>query len=275
MKTYRNDRLGFEIDIPDEWPRPISLDAHSLLFMRTRVESLNFVVGPLLPERLLAYSEGEFTAYARKQGYTDLDFGRISAGGKNHLWARYQMHGGLWTKKYMIVFAYVEYDATATCYQPRYLPEREKVWDEIISSFRPTQAGQRIVDAIDDSRRRIGGDLYAKGSEAAGQERYAEACDLLQQCLEQDPDHTLAHKELAFILKNTGDLTGALAHRLIVKRLDPTDEVNRFNLAGIFFMLNQREDALREIDEWLCMHPSDRRFMGLKKAILEREPEER
>ena len=115
MKTYCNEKLGFEIDVPDEWPSPQTLGPDALLFDRAPMERFNFVIGLLLPERLQEYTEFEFRTYIQKQGFTDLDFGRIAVGGKDHVWARYRMRDGTWTKKYMIVFAGIEFAITASC----------------------------------------------------------------------------------------------------------------------------------------------------------------
>jgi len=269
MKNYKNRTHGFEIDIPKHWPNPIELTPESLVFNCTPKESLNFVVGPLIPERISEYTEFEFRQYAQKKGYSNLDFGRISVGNKNHVWARYNM-GGLWTKKYMIVFGGIEYSITATCYFPEMLTEMEKVWDAVVGSFLLSKEREEDIAYLNLNRSQIAGELYAQAYELISRGIYMEACNLLNQCLENDPDHILAHKELAFILKNTGDVKGALPHRQIVKRLDPSDKVNCFNLAGILAMLGEKETALQEIEELLLMEPDNPVFNSLRKAVLER-----
>lgn len=270
MKTYRNSDFGFEIDIPEQWPNPIILTPDSLVFDRTPRESLNFVIGPLAPERLLEYTEFEFRQYIQRQGYTDLKFGRIMVGDKNHIWARYSMGSGLWAKKYMIVFAGVEYSITATCYFSEMLRELETDWDKIVSSFRLSEEREKDVADLNLIRIQAAGELYATAYNYSSNGQYTEACALLNQCIEQEPNHILAHKELAFILKNTGDLEGALSHRLVVKRLDSTDKVNCFNLAGILAMLGKKDSALREIDELIKAEPYNQRFVEFRRMIVEK-----
>ena len=68
-------------------------------------------------------------------GYSNLTFGRISVQNEEHLWARYAMGWGVWTKKYLIVLAGVEYDLTATCKDQKMLSAREPVWDAVAASF--------------------------------------------------------------------------------------------------------------------------------------------
>jgi len=267
MKTYTNRVFGFEIDLPKHWPNPTEFAPDGLLFNCAPREALNFVIGPLVPERLQEYTEFEFRQYVQKNEYSNLEFGRISVDNRDHVWARYNMKG-LWTKKYMIVFAGVEYAITATCYFPEMFSEMEKDWDVIVRSFRLSKESEEDIAYLYSKRSQVAGELYAKAYEAASRGNYTEACTLLNQCLENDANHVLAHKELAFILKNTGDLKGALPHRQIVKRLDPSDTVNRFNLAGILAMLGERNNALQEIEELLVMEPKNIMFESLKKAIL-------
>jgi tetratricopeptide (TPR) repeat protein len=265
MKAYRNEDLGFEISIPDRWPMPSAIAPDTILINCAPVESFNVIVGYLAPERLLEYTAAEFRHYAQSQGYTDVEMGRIIVGNKEHVWARYNMGNENWTKKYMIVFGGIEYAMTATCYKRDLLNEKEKIWDLVVRSFQLSHWREQDAIDLNSYRSQVAGELYQQAYQASAQGRYQDACSILEKCLKEKPNHILAHKELAFIQKNTGDLTGALAHRQIVKRLDPTDQVNRYNLAMLLYMLGSKEDALNEIDALLAIEPNKRRYVETKR----------
>ena len=269
MKQYANEALGFEIDIPEEWHIPTTLGPNTLVFNHTPIESLNFVIGTQLPERLLEYTEFEFRHFAHNAGHTELNFGRIAVGRKAHVWARYKMPSGIWAKKYIIVFSGVEYAITASCTDQRILADRESIWDRVVKSFRLTERREQGRAFIDYKRAEAAGELYERAYEEAAMGHYSEAISLLNECLEDNPNHRLAHKELAFILKNTGNLKDALAHREIAKQLDPSDHVNRFNLAGILFMLKESDRALKEIEELLVMDSGNVQFLELRRIVIE------
>ena len=69
-------------------------------------------------------------------GFIALELGRFTVKGKEHIWARYNVGNGCWTKKYLIVLNRIEYATTATCLDERLLLQMEKVWDAIVNSFR-------------------------------------------------------------------------------------------------------------------------------------------
>lgn len=268
MKTYQDKELGFFIDIPKQWSLLMKEGSDSIIFAHGPIEVFNVIIGFRLPERLLKYTEFEFAEYAKKKRYTDLEFGRILVGGREHVWARYNMGSGAWTKKYLVVFGGIEYAITATCFDQQLFTERERIWDEIVKSFRLSEWRQTDFEVLRERRSMIAGELYAKAYDASAEGNYSEACNLLKQCLHEDPEHILAHKELAFIQKQTGDLKGALYHRQEVKRLNPSDKINRFNLSGILALVGEKEDAIREVQELLAMDPNDPSFLELKKIIL-------
>jgi tetratricopeptide (TPR) repeat protein len=265
MRTYLNEELGFEISIPDRWPMPSAIAPDTILINCAPVESFNVIVGHLAPERLLEYTAAEFRHYAQLQGYTDVEMGRITVGNKEHVWARYNMGNENWTKKYMIVFGGIEYAMTATCYDKKLLSEKEKLWDIVVGSFKLSRWREQGVNDLNTYRSNVAGELFEQAYEASSKGRYKDACVILEKCIKENPNHILAHKELAFILKNTGDLKGALAHRQIVKLLDPTDQVNLYNLAMVLYMLGSKEDALNEIDALLAIEPGNRRYIETKK----------
>jgi len=147
--------------------------------------------------------------------------------------------------------------------------ERERIWDVVVSSFRLTKRAEQDVDFVKSTRSKVAGELYGRAYEEAAKGHYAEASALLNECIGQNPNHVLAHKELAFILKNTGNLKDALSHRRIVKQLDPSDKVNRFNLVGILVMLEENSNALKEMEELLAMDPNNPQLVELKRLVNE------
>jgi tetratricopeptide (TPR) repeat protein len=265
-KTFRNAEAGFEIDVPEDWSLPTG---DSLDDIRCRPdEAVHFAIGPPLPELLPDYIEREFTRYAQGKGYTNLEFGRISVGGKEHVWARYREGHGEWTKKYMLTFGGIQYVITTTGINQTTVAKREKVWDAMVSSFRLSESRQQDIVKQKAHRSEIAGQLYERAYEAVSAGRYSEAHDLLERCLNDNPDHILAHKELAVVLKKMGDLKGALSHRMEVKRLDPSDTVNRFNLADLLAVLGARDVALQEVEELLLIEPNNPTFQALKSVFL-------
>ena len=143
LKAYRNERHGFEISLPVSWSltseRPVSHSMgadYSFVFQCGAREAFNIQTGPLITKPALSETEQEFIQYARTNGYGNVETGRIVVEDQEHLWARYQMGVGSWTKKYMIVLNDMEYAITATCFDHSSLDTNEKTWDKIVRSFR-------------------------------------------------------------------------------------------------------------------------------------------
>ena len=112
MKTCRNEQLGFEIDVPEDWSLPTGGALDDIICHPD--EAIDFEIGPQLPELVPDYIERDITRYAQGMGYTNLEFGRISVGGKEHVWARYHRGCGQWTKKYILAFGGIQYVITTT-----------------------------------------------------------------------------------------------------------------------------------------------------------------
>ncbi len=300
IKTYRNDRHGFEIDIPEDWsasddaeivervlgPIPLT-DPHDSFQFGRRDEAFNFVINPLCLEPSLEDTEFEFTIYAQDHAFHDLKFGRITVGNREHVCAHYRIEDQLgirWNKKYMIVFGGTEYSITGTCNTAECFANREQSWDTIVKSF-------RLLVALDDSdqdtyqnyrlltqrrefneqrlfMRNVAGTLYARAFEAAETKNYSKARTLLEQCLRENPDHTLAHKEMVAVLKKLGDRRGALRHRQEVKRLDPSDYGSRLDLVELLAGCGSRKEALREVDELITLRPDASQPQKLKTSLL-------
>ena len=163
-KVYRNQHHGFEIELPEMWRGPSALIR---LIWRERNPSLrcgpgeafNFGVGALVPEPALQETEREFADNASSRGYTHLEFGRITVERKEHIWARYRMPQGLWTKKYMVVLDGVEYCMTASATNRQWFEQREAVWDRTVATLDSIKVYS--VPSPQDISSRMG-DAYAK-----------------------------------------------------------------------------------------------------------------
>ena len=303
MKTYRNDRHGFEIDIPENWSAPDNpeivervfgpiplTDPHDSFQFGCLDEVFNFVINPMGREPSLEDTELEFTIYAQDHEFHDLEFGRITVGNRDHVWARYRIEdqmGTRWNKKYMIVFGGTEYSITGTCNDPQWFSSREQAWDAIITSFRllvpidvsdqDTARNDRLFEQRRELnekrllRRTVAGTLYGRAYDAVELGNYLEARALLEQCLRENPDHTLAHKEMVVVLKKLGDKKGALRHRKEVKRLDPSDYGSWMDLVELLAGCGFRKEALREADELIALMPNDSRFQKLKTSLMNNE----
>ena len=264
-KTLRNAEAGFEIDVPDDWSLPSAGTLEDIVCLPD--EAIEFTIDLALPEPLPDYTEREFARVARDKGYTNLEFGRIPAGGREQVWVRYTDRRGDPTKTYIVVLGGMSYVMTATAANRTVFARRERVWDRMVESFRLTK--EREKDIADLKAKRIDetGQLYGMAYEAVSEGRYSKARDLLVKCLTDDPDHVLAHKELAVVLKRMGDLAGALSHRKEAKRLDPTDIVNRYNLTMLLAVLGSKDEAIREAEQLVSIKPREPRFQALRTAL--------
>jgi len=303
MKTYHNDRHGFEIDLPDSWQppskpgklgffiEPVAIsDPHDFFQFGNLEEAFNFVINPLGMEPALEDTENEFSLYAQDHHFYDVEFGRITVGAREHVTSHYRVQdrfGMRWNKKYMIVFGGIEYSITGTCNDPQVFARREPAWDAIVATF-------RILVPVDDSDqnssrynrmlaqrreiterrmivREVGGQLYGQAYDAVEMKNYTLARNLLAQCLRENPDHLLAHKEMAVVLSKLGDKRGTLFHRKEVKRLNPDEVGTRRALVELLAGLGHRKEALLEADELIAMHPDVRQYQELKASLINKK----
>jgi tetratricopeptide (TPR) repeat protein len=302
MKTYRNDRHGFEIDLPADWQAPDpsipfdrildpigKMDPHDFFQFNSPEEAFNFVINPLGLEPALENTEAEFMIFAQDHHFYDVVFGRIRVGGREHVTAHYHVLDGLgerWNKKYMVVFGGIEYSITGTCNDGQFFAGREGDWDAIVRTFRllvplddsnlNNYRNSRLLEQRQDFTerrlliRQIGGVTYGQAYDAVTVENYRLARSRLAQCLKENPDHLLARKEMAVVLKKLGDKRGALRQRREVKRLEPADKGNRVDLVNLLAGCGFRKEAGREADELIAMNPNNDLYQQLKAKLPDR-----
>jgi tetratricopeptide (TPR) repeat protein len=300
LKMYRNEKHGFEIDVPENWSPPPA-EAYEYMNMLNPLppgmqkdvfqygnyeEAFNFEIAPLFPEPLLTDTEVEFKLFVRTRGFRDLRMGRIVVAGKEHVCASYSIDdemGKRWNKKYMIVFGGVEYAITGTSQDLHWFAKREKDWDAIIQTFRVVKPYDDSANSTDkaerdrEQRREIVqkriqmrnalGELYAQAYEFVAMGRYREARSLLEKCLEENPDHVMAHKEMAVVLEKLGDIKGAIHHRREVKRLSPEDEVNRSKLDRLLIGSGKESEDLHNVREFLKTAPGHPVYRDIEKQL--------
>jgi|WetSurMetagenome_2_1015567.scaffolds.fasta_scaffold12831_2 hypothetical protein len=142
MKSYRNEILGFEMDMPAEWSyevadqlRHMPGNVQVLIFRCRQNETFSIRKRSLEKEPELLDNEIEFRRSVQELGHTSLMLGRIFSNGKEHVWARYYEGYGHWTKKYILNINRIEYVLTAACTEQKSLLEMEKTWDAVVGSF--------------------------------------------------------------------------------------------------------------------------------------------
>ena len=154
MKTYTDNKRGYQIDLPNDWrmddKKPPIISGllfriiyggpltNGLAFIRgsnETLETLNISVEAMPPGITPEATQQFFMEYVHQAGYAGVSFGRILVGGKEHTWARYQIAENVWSKKYMIVLNGVGYAITACFKDNGTLYQKEAEWDVIARSL--------------------------------------------------------------------------------------------------------------------------------------------
>jgi hypothetical protein len=307
MKTYRSEKHGFEIDIPEEWSPasgrmpmlPAAMFALKsgwapgveVQFLGAD-ESVNISIEPMTPEPPPDVTELMFRLAAQDMGYANCEFGRITVGGRQHTWARYLLAGEIWSKKYMLVMDGKGYAITAACHGEPCSPgeplfaQRERVWDAVALSFRLLAPGKHddavrgystsaLRQTLEMRLERRGRNLnYGRACEAIEEDRYADARVWLEKCLDDFPDEpetrVFVLRELVRVAERLGDKKGVLGYRREIKRLRPSDWANRRELAKLLAGCGYRREAMREADELVAQEPENARFQEFRTGLLDR-----
>jgi hypothetical protein len=151
MKTYKNQRYGFEIDIPEQWSvyRERTAFFWNIVFwiMRGWIPGVEvaFTNGPseivnITTSRVTPGNEAnkrnEYIHDIRFMGGTILSVETIMIKEKNHTCFQYHYAGQAWFKKYLVIINGFVYAITATCKDQDMFRNREPIWDQVAKSFR-------------------------------------------------------------------------------------------------------------------------------------------
>jgi hypothetical protein len=164
MSIYRNEAYNFEIDLPEGWAITSGLSRLPVIlsnafkhanileeFSNGSKEFINIVVEAMRPEIPPDICELIFTINALKMRYTEVEFGRITIGGREHACAFYVMNQKAWLKKYLIVLNGYGYALTASCPIEQRSTIVEETWDRIATSLRLLNPSDPSVIALNNS----------------------------------------------------------------------------------------------------------------------------
>jgi hypothetical protein len=151
MKTYKNERYGFEIDIPKEWTiyRERTAFFWRIFFwiMRDWIPGVEvaFTNGPneivnITTSRVTPGNEAakcdEYIYDIKFMGGKILSIETITIKEKDHTCFQYHYAGKAWFKKYLVIVNGFVYAITATCRDQEMIYKEELVWDQVAASFR-------------------------------------------------------------------------------------------------------------------------------------------
>ncbi len=122
MKTYRNDKWGFTIILPNGWREPSWL--FRVLFRRRQQREqpefygpfhskLKFSIGPIHPIPEVVEQQKNLEHMVMNHGHRVIDFDVIHVGGKDHAAMVFETSGIGEVKIYSLIFSHTEYLITA------------------------------------------------------------------------------------------------------------------------------------------------------------------
>ena len=304
MKTYRNEQYSFEIDLPEDLvvesgrlpvlPAILSvvklgwIPSVNVQFGNANV-SFNIAIESMSPELTPELTELIFALQAQDMEYVNCEFGRMSLGDKVHTWARYELAGKLWSKKYMLVLGGKGYAITVGCNDQNVFQQKEGEWDASVSSFHLLAPIDDAIIAFNESpradhartqlreilemraERRARNLSYGRAMEAMEDNRYSDARVWLEKCLHEfeDNETTSSHliKQLVAVSKKLGDKKSALRYRRELKRLKPSDYANRMELVELLAGLGYSKEAMSEAEELVALVPNAPAYQNFKTNL--------
>jgi hypothetical protein len=157
MKEHQSKKLGISIELPKGWKKiraESSPGNQAVAFKdpsesdvsRVRTQTIHILAGPLSFGEAVPSMEDTkryFREYVAAHHYTGATDGVVRLGPHKFFWGQYHMPAGVVVRKYSLVLGRFEYMITITFgsgkgdIPDRELRRRERLYDEIISTFRP------------------------------------------------------------------------------------------------------------------------------------------
>jgi hypothetical protein len=163
MKEHQLKKLGISIELPEGWKkiRAVSSPGNRAVAFkgpsesdvsRVSTQTIHILAGPLgFGEAVPSMEDTKryFRQYVAAHHYTGATDGVVRLGPHKFFWGQYHMPAGLVARKYSLVLGRVEYVITITFgsgkgdISDRELRRRERLYDEILSTFRPLASAKR------------------------------------------------------------------------------------------------------------------------------------
>ena len=139
MTTYRNQRLGFEIEVPDKWPDPTVLGPEGTQFSCGSSRAFTVLRQPSAQPLKRRQIRRRLARFVRDHGYRNLIFGQLSVHGEPYHWATYRIGRQIHAKTYLLYRGGYEYAITGTCLREQ-RAEAGAEWNMVVRSFRPIES---------------------------------------------------------------------------------------------------------------------------------------